>query len=104
MLTILEIERHAPTECIGNNETRKAALKLLDTMPELLKKHGIKMVGSWTVHSEHLTFRVFEAPGFEAILKFQDEPECESWRQFTTSELKVAMTMDEVAKHIRQLG
>ena len=42
---------------------------------ELEAKHGVKMVGSWGMPSEHLAFEVFEAPSYEAIQAYSMEPE-----------------------------
>ena len=75
---------------------------MINKQPELLKKHGIKPVGLWTVHSEHLVVSVYESPSYEAFLNYQDEPELENWRMHSTAEIKVAMSMEEVAKRIQQ--
>jgi uncharacterized protein with GYD domain len=66
--------------------------------PELLAKHGVKMVGGWNVHPEHLVVEVYEAPSFEAMQAFSMEPEMMSITNWQTMELKAAMTLEETWK------
>jgi uncharacterized protein with GYD domain len=68
---------------------------------ELMAKHGVKMVGSWVVHPEHLGVQVFEAPSFEAMQAFLMEPESVSLVNWSTMELKAAMTLEETWKMVQ---
>ena len=99
MPTFLIISRHSPENCPLNNEKMKAmTLALPDKLGGLEKKHGVKRVGAWTVVPEHLLVWVYEAPSSEALQKFSMEPELLEWMAFNTSEIKLAMSVEESMK------
>jgi hypothetical protein len=50
---------------------------------------------------EHLTFQVYEAPSFEAFQKFAMEPEIMKWTAINTSDIKLAMTLEESMKLLK---
>ncbi len=57
MSTFLLIHRSSPENSpVYNEKSRKMVLELVDKFEELLKKHGVKMIGGWVVPSEHLIF------------------------------------------------
>ena len=102
MATFLIISRHSPENCPLNNEKMKAmTLELPDKLAGLEKKHGVKRVGAWTVVPEHLLVWVYEAPSSEALQKFSMEPELLKWMAFNTSEIKLAMTLEESNKLLK---
>ena len=102
MPTFLIISRHSPEICPLNNEKMKAmTLALPDKLGGLEKKHGVKRVGAWTVVPEHLLIWVYEAPSSEALQKFSMEPELLKWMAFNTSEIKLAMSLEESMKLLR---
>jgi len=102
MPTFLIISRHSPENCPLNNEKMKAmTLELPDKLGGLEKKHGVKRVGVWTVVPEHLFIWVYEAPSSEALQKFSMEPELLKWMAFSTSEIKLAMTLEESIKLLK---
>jgi uncharacterized protein with GYD domain len=70
----------------------------MSKVPELLAKHGVKMVGSWVVHTEHLVVEVYEAPSYEAMDACSMEPEVMALSTWTTTEHKVAMKLEETWK------
>ncbi len=50
-MLFLSIISHGAAECAAHNEYyRKATLEGLSQMEELAKKHGVKIVGEWSVH------------------------------------------------------
>jgi len=103
MPTFLLIERHSPENCpMYNVKARKAALKVTDKIERLLKKHRVKMVGRWVVHSEHLAIGVYEASRLEAFQKLGMEPEIVAMGAFNTSEMKLAVPIKEVMKMLRK--
>ena len=67
----------------------------------LLKKHGIKELGSWTVIGEHLMVSVYEAPSSDALLKFLMEPEYAAVSAFETMEVRMAVSNEEIAKMLK---
>ena len=96
MPTFLIISRHSPENCPLNNEKmKKLTLELPEKMSGLEKKHGIKRVGVWTVIPEHLVVWVYEAPSSEALQKFSMEPDIAKWMAWNTSEIKLAMSLEE---------
>jgi len=102
MATFLIISRHSPENCPMNNERMKRlTLELPDKLGVLEKKHGIKRVGAWTVIPEHLLVWVYEAPTSEALQKFSMEPEMVKWMAWNTSEIKLAMSLEESMKLLK---
>jgi hypothetical protein len=62
-----------------------------------------KMVGGWSVSSEHLMVTVYEAPTIEAFQKFRMEPECAKWiHAQDTSEVKIVQTFEESMKALKE--
>ena len=68
MPVFLIIGRHHAENCpMYNEKTRKVAMEYFSKEGELLKKHGIKSLGSWTAYGEHLMVTVYEAPSSNAF-------------------------------------
>jgi len=74
---------------------KKLTLELHGKLGGLEKKHGVKRVGVWTVIPEHLFVWVYEAPSSEALQGFSMEPEMVKWMAWTTSQIKLAMSLEE---------
>jgi hypothetical protein len=103
MPIFLIISRHSPENCPMNNEKmKKITLELPDKLGGLEKKHGIKRVGVWTVIPEHLLVWVYEAPSSEVLQKFSMEPEIAKWMAWNTSEIKLAMSLEESMKLLKK--
>ena len=101
--TFLLIEKHSAQDCPRNNErTGEIAMEMADKLEELTEKHGVKLVGHWSVRFEHLTLRVYEAPSFETFQEFTMEPVIMKWMKYTTAEVKIAMNFDETMQLIQQ--
>ena len=99
MPTFLIISRHSPENCpINNEKMKKMTLELPDKLGQMETKHGIKRVGVWTVIPEHLLVWVYEAPSSEALQAFSMEPEMVRWMAWNTSEIKLAMSLEESNK------
>ena len=104
MATFLAMSKHAPDKCPMFNETTKRVYaKWFSTVAENYRKHGVKLIGGWTVHGEHLNFWVVDAPSLEALQALMMEPDILALSAIETMEFKVAMNMEEVAK-MMQLG
>jgi hypothetical protein len=102
MPIFLIISRHSPENCPMNNEKMKRmALELPEKLGGLEKKHGIERVGVWTVIPEHLLVWVYEAPSSELLQKFSMEPEIAKWMAWNTSEIKLAMSLEESMKLLK---
>ena len=104
MSIFLLISRHSPENCAFFNEkAREMTLNVVDKMEELLKKHGVKMVGCWHVLPEHLMFEVYDAPSYEAFQKLGREPEIRAWSAYNTFEVKSAISTEEATKMLKQI-
>ena len=102
MPTFLIISRHSPENCpINNEKMKKLTLELPDKLVGLEKKHGLKRVGAWTVIPEHLLVWLYEAPSSEALQDFSMEPEMVKWMAWNTSEIKLAMSLEESIKLLK---
>ncbi len=104
MPTRLLIGRHSPENCSAFNEkARKVTMNLMAKLPELLEKHGVKLVGSWVCGEEHTIWSVFEAPTAEAFEKLGMEPEIYALSAFDTMEIKTVVTAEESLKRMPEL-
>jgi hypothetical protein len=103
MPTFLIMSRHSPENCpLYNEKVRKAALASIPKFDELSKKHGGKVVGAWSVHSEHLNVMVLEAPTVDAFQKVMMEPEVLAITATETYEVKLALNMSDVLNMLKQ--
>ena len=104
MVTFLNISKHTAADCpVNNAETKKVMIEGFSKMEELAKKHGVKIVGTWAVFSEHLVVQVFEAPSYEAFMAFGMEPPILKMTFWTTSEFKVAAGAQEMMQMVMQV-
>ena len=102
MATFLMITKHAPDKCPMYNETAKRAwAKLFANQGEIQTKDGVKPIGAWTVHGEHQTFGVFEAPSLEALHAYMMDPDVLAINASETMELKMVIGMEEVLKMLQ---
>jgi len=93
------VSRHTAESCpMNNGKTRQIALDAMAALPELAKKYGIHVIGSWSVNPEHLTVQVFDAVNLDTVLKFSMEPALLKWWSLNTSEIKPATTFEETIK------
>jgi hypothetical protein len=98
----LIISRHSAENCPLNNEKMKnMTLELPAKLVGLEKKHRVKRIGAWTVVPEHLLIWVYEAPSSDALQEFSMEPEMVKWMAWNTSEIKLAMSLEESMKLLR---
>lgn len=86
---------------MNNEKAKKMSAEVAGKLGKLTKKHGIKNVGSWTVIPEHLIFMVFDAPISDAFRKFAMEPDMMKRIANNTTEIKMAMTLEESMKLLK---
>ena len=104
MPTFLMIAKHDAADCAFFNEkSAKTLAEYASKLPELLAKHGIKIVGACTVNNEHLAVSIFEAPSFEAMMAWGMEPENVNMSNWQTVEIKIANTFEETAQMIQMM-
>lgn len=103
MPIFLVISRHSPEDCpLFNEKARKVYLEYFSKLDGLMKKHGVKSLGSWNVLTEHLAVIVGEAPSLDAFQKLGMEPEVMALNAYSTYEVKVASSMEDAAKMLRK--
>lgn len=103
MPIFLMISRHSPENCpMFNEKARKVYMEYMSKLDGLLKKHGIKMLGSWTVYTEHLSVIVFDAPSLDAMNKCASDPTIMALSAFETYEVKAALSMEEAVKMLQR--
>jgi uncharacterized protein with GYD domain len=94
---IMQISRHSPESCpLFNEQTRRPTVTLLQRFEELLAKHGVKKINSFTDYPGHTIFNIYEAPNMEAFMGFSMEPEMMAWLGYHRVETKIVMDMDQV--------
>lgn len=108
LVTLLSISKHSPENCpfyseklrkIGNEMIEKYGSldKMGEEREKIVKKHGIKEIGTWIVPSEHIIFMVREAPSIEAYQKFLIELQSPMLKVSTT-EIKMAVSSEDALK------
>jgi len=99
MPIFLVISRHSPESCpMFNEKARKVYMDYLSKLEGRLKQHGGKMLGGYSVHTEHLGIMIFEAPSLEAFQKYSMEPEVMALSEYSTYEVKMAESIEEAMK------
>ena len=76
-------------------------MNAFDKSEELAKKHNIKMIGSWTIPTEHVYYMVFEAPSLEEFNDFGMEPDILAMAEFHTAQVKIVTNLEEKVKRLR---
>jgi hypothetical protein len=96
------ISRHTPNDCPAFHEKhRKSTVELIGTMDALTKKHGIKLLGSWTDFPEHIIYMVFEG-NLDAMQKFQMEPCMMEWLSWNTIDRRLMSKNEEVLEMLKK--
>jgi hypothetical protein len=68
-----------------------------------MKKHKVKNLGSWAVENEHTAYEVYEAPSLDAFMACGNEPAIIAMNEFSTMEIKVAISMEEAAQMLKHM-
>jgi hypothetical protein len=104
-LIVIEFERHTAESCpVGNEKSLKAQMAYVAKLPEFGKKYGVKMIGGWVIHPQHLGIYVFEAQSVDFVQKFEREPEVMAWRCFTTVDYQMATSVEDVQKSLAAIA
>ena len=102
MPVFMSISKHAPENCPAfSPKHRKSTLELFEKMETLAKKHGVKMLGSWTDFPQHLVYMVFEG-SFDALQKLWMEPDVMDWLSFNAIETKNVLKNEEVLAMLKK--
>jgi hypothetical protein len=84
-----------------DEKVRKISIDAAKKMDKLMKKYGIKIVGSWISMPEHTNITVYDAPSTEALLKLSKEPEIMAWMSYNNTELKPIMNLEDTMKLVK---
>ncbi len=104
-MLFLSIIRHGAAECATHNEYyRQALIETLGQWEDLLKKHGVKLVGAWSVHQKHFQVIVYDAPNFEALMAWSMEPPIMKLTNMYDTDVWPAMTMEQMTQMLMQQG
>ena len=102
MPVFMYISRHTPDNCPAFHEKhRKSTVEFIETIDSLTKRHGIKLLGSWTDFPEHIIYMVFEG-NLDAMQKFQMEPCMMAWLSWNTMERKIVSKNEEILKMLKK--
>jgi len=103
MALFLSIVKHGAAECATHNEYyRKVTLEGLNQMEELAKKHGVKIVGAWSVHMKHFQVFVYDVPKYEAFAAFSMEPPIKKMADMYDIDVWPVVTMQEMTQMLMQ--
>ena len=103
MPVFMSISKHNPENCPAFSEKhRKSTIELLSKMDGLLKKHGLKMIGSWTDFPQHLIYMLM-AGSFEGMQKLQMEPELMEWLSWNSMEIKSVFKNEEILTMLKMV-
>ena len=98
------IGKHSSENCPAfNAKSRKIAMEYYSKLDGLLKKHGVKKIGDWTVPYEHEEYVMFEAPSIDVFSKMMLEPEIMAINEFETFQTKIIVSTEEIMKMLPQV-
>jgi len=102
MPVFMYISEHTPDDCPAFHEKhRKSTLELISTIDSLTKKHGVKLLGSWTDFPEHIIYWVFEG-SLDAMLKLQKEPCMMAWFSWNTTQRRIVSKNEEILEMLKK--
>jgi len=104
MPIFLVIAKHSPENCpLFNAKARKVFMELNEKADALMKKHKVKLLASAEVPNEHSSYEIYEAPSFEDFDALGTEPAIIAMGEFSTMEIKPAMSPEEVTQMFKHM-
>jgi hypothetical protein len=102
MPVFMWISKHAPENCpVFSPKHRKSTIELFEKAEALEKKHGIKILGSWTDFPQHIVYHVMEG-SLDAMRELLMEPVIMEWLSFNTMEIKTLIKDKEALQMLKQ--
>jgi hypothetical protein len=86
-----------------NAKHMKVYMEMMQKTDALMTKHKVKLVGSAEIPNEHTSYQIYDAPSFEAFKEFGMEPAIIALGQFTTMEVKPAMSPEEATQMLKHM-
>jgi hypothetical protein len=97
-MLFLQISKHAPESCPVNNEKSMKAWRALHAKWEqLIKKHGVKLIGGWHDTMNHRFVIVWDG-SFEKMMELSMEPEMMAFGAIHNNEFVPVTTLEESVK------
>ena len=102
MPTFMTVSKHTPENCpMFSEKHRKSFQEMMAKMENLTKKHGVKMIGSWTNFPLHTIYMIFEGT-LDAVNKLMMEPEILGMLSWNIMETTNVVTMEEVSAMLKK--
>jgi hypothetical protein len=93
------IATHTPDDCPMNDAAlAKKVLAANRRIPQVSKKLGVTVKGSWTCMPAHMTFMLVDAPNAHVLNEMAIELQLMNWN---TSVLYPVTTMEEALKNLK---
>lgn len=81
---------HTAGSCpLFSPEAMKKFKELSENREEAAKKHGVKVVSTWSPTREHQTFRIVEAPSQKAVEDYFKEIGFTLWNKLDIQQVKI---------------
>ncbi|MBN1460351.1 MAG: hypothetical protein JXA57_12510 [Armatimonadetes bacterium] len=98
---VMMVAKHSPESCpLFNKDNREIFQTVMQKYPDLLAKHGLKLVGSWMNFGTHTMYMVCDTPGMDAWMAVINEPGSALGLSFMTAEIFPVMSWDEAAAYM----
>jgi len=98
---VMMIVKHSPESCpLFNTETRKIYEDTMMNQADVLAKHGVKMVSSWSNFGMHTEYFIYETPGMDAWMGVVGEPGSANALSFCTAEFFPVMSAEEAEAYV----
>ena len=98
----IQTAKHSPDSCPRHNAAmKKIYLDFNTKLGALLKKYGIKVVGSWVITQEHVSVMIFDAPDPTAMMKFMSDRETSDWQSHHIIKTRPVITIEEAMKLLK---
>jgi hypothetical protein len=102
-MLVMQISKHDQNSCPMFNDRSLEAMKKFSTGEEAaLKRHKVKLVGSWTDFPAHKILNIYDAPSMEEFLAMCKEPEFRAWMSFNVVETRAVIERKEVMEMLKQ--
>jgi hypothetical protein len=95
-MLFIAIAQHTPDQCPGHNKELFDELQsTMPRLPDIAQKHGVKILGFYSMMPSHKTVALCDAPSFEAASMVLFDSGLTGWN---TIEIAQAYTSEEAMK------
>jgi hypothetical protein len=101
---VMMMVKHTPESCpLYNTQTRKIWQDVMKGYPQLLAKHGVKLVGSWSNFGTHTIYSICDTPGMDAWMGVVGDPGSAAALSFCSAEFFPVMSAEEADAYMNNL-